>query len=69
MRANFSTHCSLGARRLCAEPTIRMIWARVVSFAALLVTTSRAPSPLTVPAKTSSPSTFNTGTLSPVIGA
>ncbi|KKL46109.1 hypothetical protein LCGC14_2348830, partial [marine sediment metagenome] len=38
-------------------------------FAALVIKTSSAPSPLIVPAKTSSPGALNTGTLSPVIGA
>ena len=41
---------SVGARRLCAEPTIRMMRASVVSCAALPVSISIAPSPLMVPA-------------------
>ena len=44
-RANFSTHCSDGARRDCASPTIRMMRARVVSPAGFVDSTSRAPSP------------------------
>ena len=48
---------------------MRMMWASVVSPAGLVHSTSSAPSPLIVPAKTVSPGAFVTGTLSPVIGA
>ena len=43
--------------------------ARVVFSARRVLSTSRAPSPFTVPAKTSAPISLRTGTLSPVIGA
>ena len=69
MRAKRSTHCSDGARRACADPTIRMMWASVVSDAGLVHSISSAPSPLIVPAKTVSPGPLPTGRLSPVMGA
>jgi hypothetical protein len=48
---------------------MRVMRASVVSSAALLLSTSSAPSPLIVPANTSPPGSLLTGTLSPVIGA
>ena len=43
--------------------------ASIVASAAAVVSTSSAPTPLMVPANTSSPGCFSTGRLSPVIGA
>ena len=48
---------------------MRVMRASVVSSAALVLSTSSAPSPLMVPANTSPPGSLATGTLSPVIGA
>ncbi len=48
---------------------MRVMRASVVSVDALVDATVSAPSPLMVPANTSSPGPFGTGTLSPVMGA
>ena len=69
MRAKRSTHCSIGARRSCASEIMRVIRARTVSLAGLVASTVNVPSPLIVPANTSSPCILATGILSPVIGA
>ena len=50
MRANFATHCSTGARRAWASPTMRIILANTVSEAAFVARTVSVPSPLIVPA-------------------
>ena len=59
----------VGAFCSCASATNRMIRASVVSPVALVTSISSEPSPLIVPAKTSSPGFLSTGTDSPVIGA
>ena len=47
---------------------MRIMRATVESAATRVTFTSTSPSPLSVPAKTSSPGPFSTGTLSPVMG-
>ena len=69
MAANLSTQRSVAERLLCASATMRVTWAKVVSWAGLVFSISSAPSPLTVPANTSAPGDLATGTLSPVMGA
>ena len=59
----------VGARTLCACSIMRMMRWMVVSCTSRVTSTISAPLPLTVPANTSSPGSFSTGTLSPVIGA
>ena len=67
--AKRSMNCCTGARCDCAVSTRRTIRARVVSVRRRVTTTTSAPWPLMVPANTSSPSPFSTGSDSPVIGA
>src|SRR5262249_7374882 len=68
-RANRSTKVWLGARCDCARSTRSMIRASVESARIRSTRTSRPPRPLMVPANTSSPAAFSTGSDSPVTGA
>ena len=69
MRSNRSVNCCVGAFCVCASSTSLITRSRVRSPAARVVAIKSAPSPLTVPANTSSPGALSTGTDSPVIGA
>ena len=68
-RAKRSTNAWLGARCACARSTRWIIRASVVSRRGRVTTTSIAPRPLIVPAKTSSPGPLSIGSDSPVTGA
>ena len=62
-------NCCSGARLACADSTRWTMRASVVSARRRVTATVSAPWPLIVPANTSSPSPFSTGSDSPVIGA
>ena len=67
--ATFSTKDSVSDLLSCDLLTSVTIFEITESFAFLVTTTSKYPSSLTVPENTSSPISFSTGTLSPVIEA
>ena len=56
----------IGARVRCASPTIRTIWASIVSEPTRSARMTRLPVPLTVPPMSRSPAVFSTGMGSPV---
>jgi hypothetical protein len=68
-RSKRSVKTCVGALDVWASSTSFITRSKVRSPADLVVSIVSAPSPLTVPANTSSPSALSTGTDSPVIGA